>query len=218
MWDTIRGADRLIFQMLTKRSDRMAALLPPFWDEIKHRIWLGVSIENNDYIFRADDLRRLDCAVRFVSYQPAPGPLDKLNLDDLDWIIYGGESGSHYRPEDKQWARGRVSLSNFDSVRRRQATPGLCLIGRKPVLRRMRPFALVANGDAGESGALTKVLSSSHRPSLLAQRRQIDDQAELVVGADQVHGSGSIRPCWTPRVLALRANSINRHGPTHGMG
>ncbi len=105
MWDTIRSADRLIFQMLTKRSDRIAALLPTFWDEIKARIWLGVSIENNDYTYRAGDLRHLDCAVRFVSYEPALGPLDQLNLNGLDWIIYGGESGPNYRPENKQWAR-----------------------------------------------------------------------------------------------------------------
>jgi len=50
-------------------------------------------------------LRPLGSAVRFISYEPALGPLDKLDLSGIDWVIYGGESGSCYRPEDKQWAR-----------------------------------------------------------------------------------------------------------------
>jgi protein gp37 len=111
MWEAIRQNDRLVYQVLTKRAERIGSLLPPFWGEICHRIWLGVSIESNDYAWRADSLvcsegsasRR--AAVRFVSYEPALGPLDRLDLDGLDWIIYGGESGPGYRPEDKQWAR-----------------------------------------------------------------------------------------------------------------
>jgi len=126
MWDTIRSADRLIFQLLTKRPQRISDLLPPFWDEIKHRIWLGTSIENNDYAYRADYIRRtpgwddktlqsrrladagfadVGAAVRFVSYEPALGPLDELDLTGLDWIIFGGESGPGYRPMNPQWAR-----------------------------------------------------------------------------------------------------------------
>jgi protein gp37 len=105
MWRSIAENDRLIFQLLTKRSDRVASLLPRFWGEIKHRVWLGVSIESNAWAGRADGIRNLDSAVRFVSYEPALGPLDALNLTRLDWIIYGGESGPGFRPEDKQWAR-----------------------------------------------------------------------------------------------------------------
>jgi protein gp37 len=105
IWEAIREHDRLIFQPLTKRADRIAGLLPPFWDEIRERVWLGVSIEDNDYTWRADFLRPLDAAVRFVSYEPALGPLDRLDLTGLDWVIYGGESGPGFRPEDKQWAR-----------------------------------------------------------------------------------------------------------------
>ena len=106
MWTSILNADRLIFQMLTKRHDRVEQLLPPFWDKIKHRIWLGVSIETADYAHRADAIRHLDSAVRFVSYEPALGPLaGALDLARIDWLIYGGESGPGFRPEDKQWAR-----------------------------------------------------------------------------------------------------------------
>jgi protein gp37 len=105
LWPLIRETPWLDWQLLTKRHDRIALSLPPFWDDIKSHVWLGVSIENNDYVHRADALRALDPAVRFVSYEPALGPLDKLNLDGIDWLIYGGESGPHFRPEDKQWAR-----------------------------------------------------------------------------------------------------------------
>jgi protein gp37 len=108
--------------MLTKRAERIAALLPVFWDEIKHRIWLGVSIENNEYASRADSIRGLDCSVRFVSYEPALGPLDRLDLAGLDWIIYGGESGPNYRPEDKQWAR---------DMRRRCAQAGVAFFHKQ---------------------------------------------------------------------------------------
>lgn len=108
LWDLIRQTPHLDWQLLTKRSDRIEHSLPPFWDEIKDHVWLGVSIENNDYVSRADALRKpkaSQAAVRFVSYEPALGPLDRLDLTGLTWIIYGGESGQNYRPEDKQWAR-----------------------------------------------------------------------------------------------------------------
>ncbi|HMC90199.1 MAG TPA: DUF5131 family protein [Gemmataceae bacterium] len=107
MWAAIRRAPNLIFQLLTKRADRVRDLLPlDCWEEIRRRIWLGVSIENGDYAHRADYIRNLDCAVRFISYEPALGPLaHALDLTGIDWVIYGGESGPGYRPEDKQWAR-----------------------------------------------------------------------------------------------------------------
>lgn len=106
MWDAIRGCDRLIFQMLTKRADRVRGLLPAFWNEIRSRIWLGVSVENADMVWRADHIRDIDSAVRFISYEPSLGPIaNALNLDGISWVIYGGESGPGWRPEDKQWAR-----------------------------------------------------------------------------------------------------------------
>jgi protein gp37 len=105
MWEAILAADKLIFQLLTKRSDRVAQLLPSFWDKIKHRVWLGVSIESNEWVHRADHIRGIDAAVRFVSYEPALGPVPDLNLCGIDWLIYGGESGPGFRTEGKQWAR-----------------------------------------------------------------------------------------------------------------
>lgn len=105
LWPLIRATPWLDWQLLTKRADRIADNLPADWGEGYPNVWLGVSIENNDYVWRADCLREIPSVVRFVSYEPALGPLDQLNLSGLHWIIYGGESGAHFRPEDKQWAR-----------------------------------------------------------------------------------------------------------------
>ena len=107
MWGLIRECRSLHFQMLTKRADRIPQLLPTDWGRGGyHNVWLGVSIENADYAHRADHLRAIPAVVRFVSYEPAIGPLaHALDLTGLHWIIYGGESGSGRRAEDKQWAR-----------------------------------------------------------------------------------------------------------------
>lgn len=92
------------FQVLTKRHERLAELagsLP--WPE---NVWAGVSIENNRWAIRADYLRDVPAAVRFVSAEPLLGPLDQLELDGLDWVIAGGESGPRHRPLNLKWARG----------------------------------------------------------------------------------------------------------------
>ncbi len=68
-------------------------------------VWLGTTIENNDYVGRADYLRLIPAVVRFISYEPACGPLNNLNLTDLHWLIFGGESGQGFRPHDPEWAR-----------------------------------------------------------------------------------------------------------------
>lgn len=106
LWTLIGATPNLHWQLLTKRPERVAANLPANWSEIRGRVWLGVSIESAEYADRADYIRHIGSAVRFVSYEPALGPLaGALDLRGLDWIIYGGESGPRFRPEDKQWAR-----------------------------------------------------------------------------------------------------------------
>jgi protein gp37 len=105
LWDVIAQTPALDWQLLTKRADRIAANLPPRWGAGWPNVWLGVSIENNDYVWRADALRALQAVVLFISYEPALGPLDRLTLDGIDWLIFGGESGPGYRPMNVQWAR-----------------------------------------------------------------------------------------------------------------
>jgi protein gp37 len=106
IWELIRATPWLDWQLLTKRADRIAANLPPDWGPAGWaNTWLGTSIENNDYVCRADHLRTIPATVRFISYEPALGPIDKLDLTGLDWVIAGGESGPGFRPMDLAWGR-----------------------------------------------------------------------------------------------------------------
>jgi protein gp37 len=104
-WEVIRNTPNLIYQILTKRPERIKEHLPTGWKNGWHNVWLGVSVENNQYVGRADLLREIPARVRFISYEPALGPLDQLNLKGIHWVIYGGESGPGFRPHDVQWAR-----------------------------------------------------------------------------------------------------------------
>lgn len=91
------------YQVLTKRSRRLkklAAELP--WPK---NVWMGVSVENARYTFRVDHLRAVPASVRFISAEPLLGPLGPLNLDGVDWVIAGGESGPRCRPMDINWGR-----------------------------------------------------------------------------------------------------------------
>jgi protein gp37 len=94
-------APQHIFQVLTKRSKRLEELnllLP--WPE---NIWMGVSVERKDYEYRIDHLRQTRAAVKFLSLEPLLGPLPKLDLRGIDWVIVGGESGPHARPMLPEW-------------------------------------------------------------------------------------------------------------------
>ncbi len=89
------------FQILTKRSDRLlefSSKLP--W---RSNIWMGVSVENDDYSFRIDDLRQTGAHIKFLSLEPLLGPLPNLKLDGIDWAIVGGESGPKSRPVFSKW-------------------------------------------------------------------------------------------------------------------
>ncbi len=92
-----------IFQVLTKRSARLARLGPTLpW---RPHIWVGVSIETERYIWRANHLRKVPAYIRFISAEPLLGPLDHLSLDGIHWLITGGESGHGHRPCDPDWVR-----------------------------------------------------------------------------------------------------------------
>jgi protein gp37 len=101
----IRRCPNLIFQILTKRPERIADGLPNDWDAGFPNVWLGVSVERNDYVWRADVLRTIPAAVRFVSAEPLLEPVPDLTLTGIDWLIVGGESGPGFRPMDHEWAR-----------------------------------------------------------------------------------------------------------------
>lgn len=99
---------RHTYQILTKRPDRMQKYARRFaraHGGTLANVWLGVSIENNRWVERADLLRMSPAAVRFISAEPLLGPLDRLDLSGIDWIIVGGESGPHHRRMDAAWVR-----------------------------------------------------------------------------------------------------------------
>jgi len=89
------------FQILTKRSERLLELDSKLsWN---HNIWMGVSVENQEYAFRIDHLRKTGAKIKFISFEPLLGPIRALNLRGIDWVIVGGESGHHARPMHVSW-------------------------------------------------------------------------------------------------------------------
>ncbi len=103
VFDVMRRADWHTFQVLTKRSRRLAEMAPRLsWPP---NVWMGVSVENQRWACRIDDLRSVPAAVRFLSCEPLLGPLD-LDLHGMDWVIAGGESGARARAMNPEWVRG----------------------------------------------------------------------------------------------------------------
>lgn len=121
---------RHTFQVLTKRPKRMAAAMDAAsrgiarvelnsrclqaginvtrggdGDHLGDHIWLGTSIESNRYAFRADHLRATPAAVRWISAEPLLGPLDRVDLDGIAWVVVGGESGPGARAMHPDWVR-----------------------------------------------------------------------------------------------------------------
>jgi protein gp37 len=104
VFDVMRRASWHVFQVLTKRSDRLRKLSRRIdWPD---NLWMGVSVERADYTFRIDDLRSSGAKVRFLSLEPLLGPLDGLDLDGIHWVIVGGESGPGARPLQETWVVG----------------------------------------------------------------------------------------------------------------
>lgn len=89
------------FQVLTKRADRLLEI----HDELNwtHNIWMGVSVEDSRVMNRIDLLRQTNARTKFLSCEPLIGPLHNMNLQSIDWVIVGGESGRKARPMDADW-------------------------------------------------------------------------------------------------------------------
>lgn len=103
VFDTMVRADHHVYQVLTKRPQRLARMATSLpWPD---HIWVGVSVESNEVTWRADFLRRVPAAVRFISAEPLIGPIDRLDLEGIHWVITGGESGVGHRPCDPNWVR-----------------------------------------------------------------------------------------------------------------
>jgi len=101
VFDIMRRAHWHRFQILTKRSDRLFDLDSQLkW---MPNIWMGVSVENEDYAHRIDDLRKTGAHIKFLSLEPLLGPLPQLHLEGINWVIVGGESGPGARLMDSSW-------------------------------------------------------------------------------------------------------------------
>ncbi|RYD69215.1 MAG: phage Gp37/Gp68 family protein [Verrucomicrobiaceae bacterium] len=102
-FEVMENNPHLIFQVLTKRSARLAEI----WRELpwSENVWIGVSVEDERVKNRINDLRQVPAAVRFLSCEPLIGPLSKLNLRGIDWVIVGGESGTRPRPMLPEWVK-----------------------------------------------------------------------------------------------------------------
>lgn len=97
----MRETPRHLYMILTKRSQRLVELAPSLpWPE---NVWMGVTVENADYTYRIDHLRQTPARLRFLSLEPLLGPLDNLNLQGIEWVLLGGESGPGARPMLKEW-------------------------------------------------------------------------------------------------------------------
>jgi protein gp37 len=102
-FNVMEEASQHTFQVLTKRPDRAAELsthLP--WPK---NVWMGTSVESNDYLWRVRSLREIPAAVRFLSVEPLLGPINRLPLKGIQWVIVGGESGPGARPMKVEWVR-----------------------------------------------------------------------------------------------------------------
>ena len=101
IFTTMYQNPRHIFQILTKRSERMLELAPRLpWPD---NIWMGVTVESRRFYSRIDDLRLVGAAGTFLSLEPLLGPLPDLDLSGIDWAIVGGESGPGARPIREEW-------------------------------------------------------------------------------------------------------------------
>ncbi len=111
---TMKEARQHRFQILTKRADRLAEIGPKLdWPE---NVWMGVSVESDQYTWRIDRLRGTPAAVKFLSLEPLLTALPSLSLHQIDWVIVGGESGPNARPMKAEWVR---------DIRRRCRTSGV---------------------------------------------------------------------------------------------
>jgi protein gp37 len=101
VFDVMRRADWHTFQVLTKRAERLHEIDPQIdWPA---NVWMGVSVENQDYTYRIEHLRQTHAKTKFLSLEPLLGPLPRLKLRGINWVIVGGESGPGARPMAEEW-------------------------------------------------------------------------------------------------------------------
>jgi protein gp37 len=118
-WKIIKDTPYLVYQILTKRPENIPEMLPPDWDDGYPNVWLGVSVESPDYLWRIDNLARTPASLRFISFEPLLAEIRlsehyrQLIHDAFSWSILGGESGNEkgyyrYRPSEISWYQNLI--------------------------------------------------------------------------------------------------------------
>ena len=103
VFDVMRDNPHHTFQVLTKRADLLLKYDQEGFLKWSHNIWMGVSVEDDKVVDRIDFLRKTKARTKFLSCEPLIGPLNSLNLTEIDWVIVGGESGRKPRPMKSEW-------------------------------------------------------------------------------------------------------------------
>ena len=115
VFKVMRDNPQHVFQVLTKRADILRYYDSEGWLNWSHNIWMGVSVEDQKVTSRIDLLRETNARVKFLSCEPLIGSLPDLNLQDIDWVIVGGESGRRPRPMKPEWVteiKGQCQKAN----------------------------------------------------------------------------------------------------------
>ena len=110
----IRDTPQHTYQILTKRAKRMAEYFKD--KEIPYNAWIGVTVENRQALSRIDSIRALKAKVKFLSCEPLLEDLGEMNLEGINWIIVGGESGVSARPMDEKWVESIRTQANKYSI------------------------------------------------------------------------------------------------------
>ena len=114
IFDTMNKAAWHTFQVLTKRADRLVKLSPRIkWTK---NIWMGVSVENKSAIERCEKLKQTGATIKFISAEPLLESISDIDLNGIDWLIVGGESGANSRPMDKLWVLELRDLAQKNNV------------------------------------------------------------------------------------------------------
>ncbi|HEX5243547.1 MAG TPA: phage Gp37/Gp68 family protein [Tepidisphaeraceae bacterium] len=114
IFDVMASCPQHTFQLLTKRPERAAGFAAEFsWP---NNVWMGTSIEDERVLHRVDALRSIPARLRFLSCEPLIGPLNGLSLENIHWVIVGGESGPGARPMEEAWVLQIKSLCAKNDV------------------------------------------------------------------------------------------------------
>jgi len=103
VWNVMRATPHHHYQILTKRPERMGAIVSKLISDVLPNVWLGTSIESAEVVERVEHLRAAPAAIRFISFEPLIGAVGQIDLSNIHWAIVGGESGRSARPIREEW-------------------------------------------------------------------------------------------------------------------